>query len=116
MLGLHCNDAFFALASDGGVRDAALLDVSVARRSAAPDFGKVVAALAAAQSVALHVNMRRYVTGTDSQGWNLNSGLEWWWEGSILSPMLVWAIGSLAFAALLVVLVREVARRHEALA
>lgn len=75
----------------------------------------MVAALAAAQSVALHVNMRRYVTGTDSQGWNLNSGLEWWWEGSILSPMLVWAIGSLAFAALLVVLVREVARRHEAL-
>ena len=47
MLGLHCNDAFFALASDGGVRDATLLDVSVARRSAAPDFGKVVAALAA---------------------------------------------------------------------
>lgn len=68
--------------------------------------------LAVAQSVALHVNMRRYVTGTDNQGWNLNAGIEWWWTGPVVSPMLVWAVGSLAFAALLTILVREVSRQH----
>lgn len=72
----------------------------------------IAVALAVAQSVALHVNLRRYVTGTDNQGWNLNSGIEWWWSGAVVSPMVVWAVGSLAFAALLVILVKEVARPH----
>lgn len=72
-------------------------------------------ALGAAQSVALHVNLRRYVTGTDNQGWNLNSGIEWWWAGTAVSPMVVWAVGSLAFAGLLVILLKEVGRPHATL-
>lgn len=61
-------------------------------------------ALVGANMVALQVNLRRYVTGTDEQGPNLNSGAEWWWHGAVLGPSAVWLLGSLAFAALLAVL------------
>ena len=77
--------------------------------------GIVVVALVAAQSVALHENMRRYITGTDVSGLNLNRNIEWWWP-IVISPMAVWVGGSLAFAALVVVLVSEVARPRTALA
>jgi hypothetical protein len=53
--------------------------------------------LAVANSIALHVNMRRYITGADVLNFNLNSRIEWWWE-TPLSPMLVWFAGSAAFA------------------
>ncbi|MGV8857741.1 DUF2142 domain-containing protein [Rhodoglobus sp.] len=66
----------------------------------------VVIALSAANLVALHMNMRRYVTGNDVPGWNLNAGAEWFWSG-VPGPMVVWGIGSLAFAGLILVLVRE---------
>jgi hypothetical protein len=52
----------------------------------------------AANTVALHYNVRRYVTGADGQGANLDSGVEWWWD-VVVSPMGMWAIGSGAFAA-----------------
>ena len=58
----------------------------------------VVGALAVANSVALHTNLRRYVTGTDVGGGNLDFKAEWWWTLPV-SPMGVWAVGSLAFAA-----------------
>ena len=58
---------------------------------------------AATQSLALYVNLRRYVTGDDVTDINLNAGLEWWWN-SVPSPMTVWALGSLAWAALVAVL------------
>jgi hypothetical protein len=63
----------------------------------------VVAALAAAHSVALFLDTQRYVSGFDDLGPDLNSGIEWWWDWSV-SPMAVWVVGSLAFAAALVVL------------
>lgn len=66
----------------------------------------VVFALSAANFVALHMNMRRYVTGNDVPGWNLNAGAEWFWTGAP-SPMVIWAGGSLAFAAMVMVLARE---------
>ena len=66
-------------------------------------------ALAVAHSVALHANIRRYVTGTDEQGWNLDAGREWWWNVPF-SPMADWLIGSVAFGALIVVLGRAVWR------
>lgn len=59
--------------------------------------------LAAANSVALHTNLRRYITGMDSQSFNLNANIEWWWNSPI-SPMMVWAAGSVAFAAALATL------------
>lgn len=57
----------------------------------------ILIVLAVANSVALHRNLRRYVTGVDVSGPNLNSGVEWWWAIPV-TPMAVWAMGSLAFA------------------
>ncbi len=63
----------------------------------------VAAGLATANSIALHVNMRRYTTGLDIQNFNLNSPIEWWWNVPV-TPMVVWAAGSAAFALVLGVL------------
>jgi Predicted membrane protein (DUF2142) len=69
----------------------------------------VVCGLAAAQCVALYFNLHRYIDGANGHGFNLDSGIKWWWSMPI-PPMAVWVVGSLAFAALLVTLVREVLR------
>lgn len=61
----------------------------------------VIAALAIAQSVALHTNILRYTLGLNSGGLNLNSHVEWWWSFGP-SPLTTWIIGTLVFAALLV--------------
>jgi len=62
--------------------------------------------LIAAQAVSLQVNIRRYVTGTSMQGIDLNAHDRWWWS-SAPAPMVVWIVGSLAYAALIAVLIRE---------
>jgi hypothetical protein len=54
------------------------------------------------------MTLRRYLTGVDGAGWNLDSGVEWWWTMAI-TPMAVWTIGSLAFAGAIALAVREVA-------
>jgi hypothetical protein len=61
----------------------------------------IVSILTIVNAIALHVNMRRYVTGTDITNWNLNAAVEWWW-GIPVTPMVVWSLGSLSFAAFLV--------------
>jgi hypothetical protein len=63
----------------------------------------VIGALSAANSVSLHANIRRYVTGIDVNGWNLDNNVEWWWNIAV-SPMGVWVLGTAAFTALLVVI------------
>lgn len=65
--------------------------------------GIVIVLLAAANALALHTVMRRYLTGSDVANVNLDAGVEWWWD-SALSPMTVWVAGSLAFAGVLVLL------------
>ncbi|TFC11894.1 DUF2142 domain-containing protein [Cryobacterium sp. MDB1-18-2] len=50
-----------------------------------------------ANSNALHVNIRRYVTGIDVVDVNLSTSVEWWWNLPI-SPNWVWVIGTLSFA------------------
>jgi hypothetical protein len=62
----------------------------------------VVAALSLANALALHTNIRRYVTGADVASVDLDSGVEWWWNIPV-SPMVVWALGSVAFAAIVVI-------------
>ncbi|WP_052542543.1 DUF2142 domain-containing protein, partial [Cryobacterium roopkundense] len=62
--------------------------------------------LAGGNSLALHTNMRRYLTGLDERGPDLDAGAQWWWDISV-SPMLVWAVGSLAFGGFLALLARE---------
>jgi hypothetical protein len=64
----------------------------------------ILAALAVANLVALQVNIRRYVTGDDRQGINLDAGAEWWWSGFPVGPIWIWVVGALAFAGLLAVL------------
>jgi hypothetical protein len=56
----------------------------------------IATALTGAHLVALQMNIRRYVTGVDEAGFNLDSGIEWWWSLPV-SPMAVWIIGSLAY-------------------
>lgn len=51
-----------------------------------------------ANALALHRNIRRYTTGLDATGWNLDSSVEWWWNIPI-SPMGMWIIGSISFFA-----------------
>lgn len=69
----------------------------------------VIVALSAAHFVALHINIRRYVTGIDQQGVNLDAGAEWWWEGPI-GPTAVWILGSLAYTLLVSILISSIAR------
>jgi len=64
----------------------------------------VLGALALAYFVALHINIRRYVTGTDRQGFNLDANAEWWWTGFPAGPTAVWILGALAYVGLLAVL------------
>ncbi len=64
----------------------------------------IFGALALANLVALQVNIRRYVTGVDQQGLDLDAQLEWWWAGFPVGPMAVWVIGTLAYAGLLAML------------
>jgi Predicted membrane protein (DUF2142) len=65
----------------------------------------LVSTLSITNAFALEYNIRRYVTGTDVTSWNLNAAVEWWW-GIPVSPMMVWAVGSLSFAAVLVIIAR----------
>lgn len=63
----------------------------------------VAATLSGAQFLALDFNIQRYVRGYDKLALNINSDIEWWWNTPI-SPMVVWLVGSAAFAALLFIL------------
>ncbi|QUW18566.1 DUF2142 domain-containing protein [Agrococcus sp. Marseille-Q4369] len=69
-----------------------------------PQIVLAAAALTLAHSMALHANLRRYVTGVDVLGFNLDRAVEWWWATPV-SPMTLWAVGSLAFAAAVATLV-----------
>jgi hypothetical protein len=51
-----------------------------------------------ANTIAIHLNARRYITGMDQQGVNLDKNIEWWWADFPLSPNLVTWSASIAFA------------------
>ncbi|MDR1214410.1 MAG: DUF2142 domain-containing protein [Propionibacteriaceae bacterium] len=53
--------------------------------------------LVVAHAAALHSLIRRYVTGSDQPGFNLDRAVEWWRAGGP-GPMLTWVIGSVGFA------------------
>jgi hypothetical protein len=55
--------------------------------------------LTVSQALALHTHIRRYSSGLDVGGLNLNRGLEWWFTSMpFAQPMAVWAASSLLFA------------------
>jgi hypothetical protein len=60
----------------------------------------VAGGLTVTNAVALHYNIRRYVTGTDVFRLNLDAGREWWWALP-LSPMAAWLLGSAAFGVMI---------------
>jgi len=70
----------------------------------------VIVALSSAQFVALHLNIRRYITGVDQSGPNLDARIEWWWWSGFPSPNAVWLLGSLAFTLLVAILVTALSR------
>lgn len=45
-------------------------------------------------SVALHINLDRYISGLEDATWNF-SNIYWWWEG-FLHPGALWSLGVLA--------------------
>jgi hypothetical protein len=73
-----------------------------------------IAAISTANSIALHVNLRRYTTGLGVVGFNLDANHDWWWN-DMLSPMAIWGIGTLAFAAALTIALWTVSRSRNAI-
>jgi hypothetical protein len=71
----------------------------------------IVITLSVVQFVSLQTNMRRYITGVNKGGWNLDNGIEWWWNIG-LSPMLVLILGSVAYAGVVAILAWEVSGRR----
>lgn len=62
-------------------------------------------------ALALHANMRRYISGQSTLDWNLNHYVEWWWPVGP-GPMVVWALGSAAFAGAVALVLLEIHRRQ----
>lgn len=69
----------------------------------------IAAALTVVNFVALHMNIRRYVTGIDGAGPNLDAGAEWWWALPF-GPTAVWLVGAAAYGALIFLLVPRLAQ------
>ena len=70
----------------------------------------LVLTLTLGNSIALHQTMRRYITGVDVIGWNLNQNAEWWWTVGP-SPMTIWILGTIMFG-VTATLVLQLARRQ----
>lgn len=58
----------------------------------------IASAVFVANAVTQWITIRRYITGLDVYGINLDHGIEWWW-GLPIGPMPLWILGSVAFAA-----------------
>lgn len=71
----------------------------------------IVIGLGAANSIALYLTFRRFLTGIDYAGKDLDKNIEWWWQGMPIPPNVFWVTGSVAFIALLL-LVTEVLERR----
>ena len=65
----------------------------------------IIGGLFVAYSLALHFNIRRYVTGVDINSPNLNANIEWWWNLGP-TPMFVWAAGSVSMLLLSIIFYR----------
>lgn len=59
-------------------------------------------ALIVAVTIALHQNIRRYTAGASNEAVDPGAGAHWWWVGTP-SPLVVWVVGSLAFAGFIIV-------------
>ena len=71
----------------------------------------IIATLSVVNFVALHIDMQRYISGNNHASLDLDAHESWWWSMPI-SPDMVWLAGSLAYAIMLIIIVREVTRRR----
>lgn len=62
----------------------------------------LVVVLAISNSAALYTNMQRYIHVGSNLGFDLDHDEGWWWHEHVPSPMIMWIIGSLAFAGAIV--------------
>lgn len=72
----------------------------------------VVAGLGVSNAIALYLTYRRFLTGTDYSGLDLNKNIEWWWTNIPITPDALWAVPSLAFLGLLVVVTGVLTRQR----
>jgi hypothetical protein len=68
-------------------------------------YWAVVGCLGLAHSVALHIQIRRYVTGLDVSHVRFGDDLEWWWERGP-GATEVWVLASIAFVVVTAVVMR----------
>jgi hypothetical protein len=67
--------------------------------------------LSLAHSIALHQNIRRYVTGTEVVDINLDRDSEWWWWWQTEpTPLDTWIVGSVSFTILALVVASRAVR------
>jgi len=76
----------------------------------------IVVAVAISNAAALYANMARYVHAPTDGGFNLNHNVVWWWSGGLPSPMIVWLIGAVTFAAGLAIAVLRTPAPHPVIA
>ncbi|WP_227412173.1 DUF2142 domain-containing protein [Cryobacterium sp. BB736] len=69
----------------------------------------IATALSSTQLLSLHIHMQRYVAGISNQSANIDDHIDWWWDIS-LSPMTVWVIGSVAYSALIFIVLHRMRR------
>jgi hypothetical protein len=74
----------------------------------------IAVGLSLANSIALHTNIRRYVTGMDVGGLDLDFAREWWWwfMPQFFTPNLLWIGGSLAFAGVTWIVIYHLPRKE----
>ena len=85
-----------------------LLDTrGVTARLSPAVYWTAVAALAVVHSVALHIQIRRYVTGLDVSFVRFGDDTEWWWASGP-GPTATWIIASIGFAVLTAAVLRQV--------
>lgn len=77
----------------------------VAMRLGRLAYGSVVGLLSLAHSVALHIQIRRYVTGLDVSQVRFGNEVEWWWNRGP-GPTTVWVLASIAFLVVTAVVMR----------
>jgi hypothetical protein len=76
----------------------------------------LVGIVSVANAIALHTNLRRWISGVDvAGGWNLDPSSGWWWSASPISPFALWAIVSLVFAVGAALLTVELTKRADAI-
>lgn len=89
--------AFVAVVRQGWVE-------RVARRRWVP--GTLWALLSVIASMALHLEILRYVVGWHLYQFDIDAHRSWWWTNAPFSPMAVWVAGSVAMSGLIALLLR----------